>query len=91
MKEGERIQYACGHWLTAGHYGIKDDSVKDVPNKRCGPCLRRIEHAAEDLLEALEAMQKAAPQTIDTTDGHELWEANKLADTAIKNARGATS
>ena len=56
MKPGERLQYACGHWLLAGTFGIQDDSVKDVPNKRCGPCRKRLEGAAPQLLEALEEL-----------------------------------
>jgi hypothetical protein len=54
MKVGERIQYACGHWLVAGTFGIKDDTVKDVPNKQCGECRRRLQDAAPNLLAALE-------------------------------------
>ena len=42
-----------------------------------------VHDAAPDLLEALKAMLKAAPQSSDTTAGHELWLANKLARDAI--------
>jgi len=59
MEKGDRIQWACGHWLVAGEYGIQDDSVKDVPTKRCGPCQNRLREAAPQLLEALEAIEWA--------------------------------
>jgi len=39
---------------VAGAFGIQDDSVKDVPTKRCGECQRRLREAAPALLEACE-------------------------------------
>ncbi len=54
LHKGERVQWACGHWLTAGTYGIQD--VSDIPSKRCGDCKRRLRDAAPALLEALEAV-----------------------------------
>ena len=54
MEKGDRIQYACGHWLVAGSFGIRDDTVLDVTTKRCGECQRRLQDAAPQLLEALE-------------------------------------
>ena len=58
MKKGERLQYACGHWLVAGEFGIQDDSVQDVPTKRCGPCRDQLRDAAPHLLEVLEWFAK---------------------------------
>lgn len=54
MDKGDRIQWACGHWLVAGTFGIQDDSIRDVPRRRCGPCRDRLRDAAPQLLEALE-------------------------------------
>jgi len=56
MKPGEQIQYACGHWLTAGAFGIQDESIKHIPTKRCGPCSKQLRDAAPDLLAALKQM-----------------------------------
>ncbi|KKL99783.1 hypothetical protein LCGC14_1811040 [marine sediment metagenome] len=60
MEKGDRLQYACGHWLVAGEFGIQDASVKDVPTKRCGECQRRLQDAAPALLEALENIMPLA-------------------------------
>ena len=54
LKPGERIQYACGHYLVAGSFGIQGASVADVPKRRCAACDRRLRDAAPDLLAALE-------------------------------------
>lgn len=66
MNKGERIQWACGHWLVAGKYGIQDDSVKDVPTRRCGPCTDRLHRAAPALLEALEKIRGIAAASLDS-------------------------
>ena len=91
MNKGERIQWACGHWLVAGEYGIQDDSVKDVPTKRCGPCRDRLRDAAPQLLEALEEMSEnshACEQVLNREGGH-LGEFSKCSMSDCTNARAA--
>lgn len=46
-----------------------------------------LKNSKAALLAALEAMLKAAPQSIDNTAGHELFGANNEAHTAIKQAK----
>ena len=60
LKPGERIQYACGHYLVAGSFGIQGASVADVPKRRCAACDRRLRDAAPDLLAALEGIALGA-------------------------------
>ncbi len=54
LKSGERAQWSCGHWLTAGTFGVRLDS--DISLKKCGLCAEILRAAAPDLLAALEGI-----------------------------------
>ena len=69
MNKGERLQYACGHWLVAGEFGIQDTYAKDITRKKCGECQRRLSDAAPELLEALERILFRTEDLI-ATEGH---------------------
>ena len=56
LQPGERVQWACGHWLTAGSFGIQD--VSDIPAKRCGHCVRRLQELAPEMLRVLEGLSR---------------------------------
>ena len=51
--------------------------------------LRHLRAVNAKLLEALEAMLQAAPQTIDNTLGHALFDANNLARDAIEEVNAS--
>lgn len=70
MKPFDRIQWGCGHWLVAGKFGIQDDSVKDVPIRRCGECQRRLQAAAPQLLATL-GRGIALVKNINTIEGND--------------------
>ena len=57
LEAGARVQYACGHWLTAGSFGIKD--VSDIPAKWCGRCQQRLRDAAPEMLEILKGLNRS--------------------------------
>ena len=96
MKQGERIQYSCGHWLVAGEFGIQDNSVKNVPIRRCGECQRRLQDAAPELL-AMLGRGIALVKSINTVEGNDadtsfglnwLKEAEATYNSAAKSAVG---
>ncbi len=92
MEQGDRLQYACGHWLVAGEFGIQDAHAQGIVRERCGDCKRRLHAAAPALLEALERLLGFVnTQGMSSARLIETIDAEAQARIAIESTKGASN